>query len=413
MSLNLKWPGSGSAIVEISGSTTTSMGLTPFGIYDLDTDFYIDAPKTAGWCAKRLGYPIVDVEMIDEQFYACFEESVSEYSAQVNQFNLRNNLDILKGQPKTARSNYSQTLVDGSFLPTTIRMSQQYGTLAGVGGNTSHKKAYIELVPGQQKYDLMNASIDLEMLDASGSASASFATMFTGPSTIDVVKVYYEATPAIQRFFDPYSVGGQGTLNLMDEMGFGSYSPAAQFLLMPLYEDVLRIQAIELNDHIRKSAHTFNIVNNVIEVFPLPKAGFAPTRLYFDYMSRDEFEHNSQTIQSDSLSDYSDIPYDFIQYSFINDVGKQWIRKYTLALAKELLGAIREKYNSIPIPDGEVSLDGAALRAEAQVEKDMLVTQLRENLEELSRKNVMENKSHEADHQQEMLRKVPLKIYVG
>ena len=406
MSLNLKWPGSGSAIVQISGSTATSLGLTPFGIYDLDTDFYTDAPKTAVWCAKRLGYPIVDVEMIDEQFYACFEESVSEYSAQVNQFNLRNNLDILKGTPKNAVANYSQTLVDGSFLPTIVRMSQQYGTLAGVGGNTSIKKAYIDLVPGQQKYDMMSASVDVD-------TSTSFSTMFTGSSTIDVIKVFYEATPAIQRFFDPYSVGGQGTLNLMDEMGFGSYSPAAQFLLMPLYEDVLRIQAIELNDHIRKSHHTFNIVNNVIEVFPLPKEGFGPDRLYFDYMSKDEFEHDSQIVQADSLSDYSDIPYDFIQYSFINDVGKQWIRKYTLALSKELLGAIREKYNSIPIPDGEVSLDGAALRAEAQVEKDALITQLRENLEELSRKNVMENKTHESNHQQEMLRKVPLKLYVG
>ena len=406
MSLNLKWPGSGSAIVEFSGSTTSSLGLTPFGIYDIDTDFYKDAPKTAGWCATRLGYPVVDVELIDTQFYACFEESVSEYSAQINQFNLRNNLDVLRGQPKGRVANFSQTLVDGSFLPTIVRMSQQYGTLAGVGGNTSIKKAYIDLVPGQQKYNLMSSSVDID-------TSTSFTTIFTGSATIDVVKVYHEATPAIQRFFDPYSVGGQGTLNLLDEMGFGSYSPAAQFLLMPLYEDALRIQAIELNDHIRKSHHSFNIVNNVIEVFPLPKADHGPSRLYFDYMSREDFEHNSQTIQADSLSDYSDIPYDFIQYSNINDVGKQWIRKYTLALSKELLGAIREKYSSIPIPDAEISLDGAALRAEAQVEKDMLITQLRENLEELSRKNVMENKTHESNHQQDMLRKVPLKIYVG
>ena len=399
MSLNLKWTGSGSAI---SGST-------PFGIYDNDTDFRNDGPKTAGWCATRLGYPVVDVELIDTQFYACFEESTSEYSSQVNQFNLRNNLDILRGQKKQSfggRSNYSQTLVDGSFLPTVVRMSQQYGTLAGVGGNTGIQRAYIELVPGQQKYNLMSASVDIETSD-------SFQTMFSGSSTIDVTRVYYESTPAIQRFFDPYSVGGQGTLNLLDEMGFGSYSPAAQFLLMPLYEDALRIQAIELNDHIRKSHHTFNIVNNIIEIFPVPKGGNAPARLYFDYMSRDSFEHDSQTIQSESLSDYSDIPYDFIQYSNINDVGKQWIRKYTLALSKELLGAIREKYSSIPIPDAEISLDGAALRAEAQVEKDMLITQLRENLDEMSRKNVMENKAHESDHQQDMLRKVPLKIYVG
>jgi hypothetical protein len=407
MSLNLKWPGSGSAIVAFSGSTTSSLGLTPFGIYDLDHDFYTDAPKTATWVARRLGYPIVDVELIDEQIYSCFEESVSEYSAQVNQFNLRNNLDILRGQKKESfggRANYSQTLVDGSYLPTTVRMSQQYGTLAGVGGNTSIKKAYIELTSGKQKYDLMANAIDVE-------TSSSFATLYTSGSTVDVTKVFYEATPAIARFFDPYSVGAQGTLNLMSELGFGNFSPAAQFLMMPLYEDVLRMQQIEFNDHIRKSTFSFNIVDNKLELFPIPTGKL--TRIYFEYISRDEFEHDSQSIQSDSLSDYSDIPYDFIQYGNINDVGKQWIRKYTLALSKELLGAIREKYSSVPIPDGEVSLDGAALRSEAQVEKDELVKQLRENLEEMSRKNVMENKTHESNHHQEMLRKVPLKLYVG
>ena len=401
MSANTYWSGS-TAGSFISGSST------PFGIYDSDSEFRTDAPKTATWVAKRLGYPIINIELDNEQIFTCFEESTSEYSAQVNQFNLRNNLDILRGQKKESfggRANYSQTLVDGSYLPTTVRMSQQYGTLAGVGGNTSIKKAYIELTPGKQKYDLMANAIDTE-------TSSSFATLYTSGSTVDVTRVFYEATPAIARFFDPYSVGAQGTLNLMSELGFGNFSPAAQFLMMPLYEDVLRMQQIEFNDHIRKSAHSFNIVDNKLEIFPIPTTGTVG-RVYFEYMSRDEFEHDSQTIQSDSLSDYSDIPYDFIQYSNINDVGKQWIRKYTLALSKELLGAIREKYNSIPIPDGEVSLDGAALRAEAQVEKDELVKQLRENLEEMSRKNVMENKTHESNHHQEMLRKVPLKLYVG
>jgi hypothetical protein len=402
MSYNNYW--SGSNFSEFSSSVALSQA-TPFGLYDMDTDFRSDAPKTATWVAKRLGYPIVNIELDNQQIWACFEEATSEYSAQVNQFNLRNNLDILKGQPKGKVSNYSQTLVEGSFLPTAVRMSQQYGTLAGVGGHTEIRKAYIELTESVQRYNLMSASVDL-------ATSQSFATRFVSGSTIDVMRVYHEAIPAITRFFDPYSVGAQGTLNLISELGFGNYSPAAQFLMMPLYEDILRMQHIEFNDHIRKSAHTFNIVDNKIEIFPVPTKN-SPAKIYFDYMSRDEFEHDSQTIQPDSLSDYSDVPYDFIQYSNINDVGKQWIRKYTLALAKELLGAIREKYNSVPIPDGELQLDGAALRAEAQVEKDALVTQLRENLEELSRIKVMENKAHEADHQQEMLRKVPLKLYVG
>jgi hypothetical protein len=389
MSLNLKWPGSSSFVT----------GSTPFGIYDTDTSFQTDAPKTADWCAKRLGYPIIDVELTSGSFFACFEEATSEYGAQVNQFNIRNNLDILKGA--STGSNYSQKLVDGSSVPTIFRMAQSYGTLSGVGGNVDIKKAYIDITPGVQKYDLTTLSYD-----AATSQSLSSSVQR------DVVKVFYEATPAIARFFDPYSVGAQGTLNLMSELGFGNFSPAAQFLMMPLYEDVLRMQQIEFNDHIRKSAFSFNIVNNKLEIFPVPNDG-TRARIYYEYFERDTFENNSSIVQDGVVADYSNIRYDFIPYIKINEVGKQWIRKYTLALAKELLGAIREKYSSIPIPDGEVSLDGAALRAEAQVEKDELVKQLRENLEELGRKNQFEIRKNEADYHQDMLRKVPLKLYVG
>jgi hypothetical protein len=389
MSLNLKWPG--------SSSFTT--GSTPFGIYDTDTVFQTDAPKTADWCAKRLGYPIIDVELTSGSFFACFEEATSEYGAQVNQFNIRNNLDILKG--KSTGTNYTQKLVEGGNLPTLFRISQAYGTAVGVGGNVDTHKAYVQLSASVQVYDLMHGAYD-----ESGSLLS-----FTG--AIDVTKVYYEAVPAITRFFDPYSVGAQGTLNLMSELGFGNFSPASQFLMMPLYEDVLRMQQIEFNDALRKSAFTFNIVNNKLSIFPVPSAMTPIRKVWFDYTLRDDFEQNSMIVKDNVVSDYSNIQYDFIQYHNINEVGKQWIRKYTLALAKELLGAIREKYNSIPIPDGEVSLDGAALRAEAQVEKDTLITQLRENLEELSRKTQFENKKIESEYTQEMLRKVPLKLYVG
>jgi hypothetical protein len=389
MSLNLKWP----------GSSSFATGSTPFGIYDTDTSFQTDAPKTADWCAKRLGYPIIDVELTSGSFFACFEEATSEYGAQVNQFNIRNNLDILKGA--STGSNYSQKLVDGSSVPTIFRMAQSYGTLSGVGGNVDIKKAYINITPGVQKYDLTTLSYD-----AATSQSLSSSTQR------DVVRVFYEATPAIARFFDPYSVGAQGTLNLMSELGFGNFSPAAQFLMMPLYEDVLRMQQIEFNDHIRKSAFSFNIVNNKLEIFPAPTDG-TRARIYYEYFERDTFENNSSIVQDGVVADYSNIRYDFIPYIKINEVGKQWIRKYTLALAKELLGAIREKYSTIPIPDAEVSLDGAALRAEAQVEKDALILQLRENLEELGRKNQFEIRKNEADYHQDMLRKIPLKLYVG
>ena len=379
------------------GSSSFFPGQTPFGIYDDDYVFQDDAPKMALWCARRLGFPIQNVELQDENFYACFEESVSEYSAQVNQFNIRNDLYSLKG--RDTGTNYSGKLVEGSILPHLIQISDAYGTLVEVGGNTEIKKTKITLTEGQQVYDL-------DTLISAVSESGN---------RIDVSRVYFEPTPAINRFFDPYSVSGQGTLNLIDEFGFGSYSPAAQFVLMPVFEDLLRIQHIEFNDQIRKSAHTFNIIDNKLSIFPRPTTTTITTHpnLYIDYFVRKDFVTNSTSVKSNVVSDFSNAGYDFIQYTTINDVGKQWIRKYTLALVKELLGAIREKYSTIPIPGSEISLDGAALRSEAQTEKETLMTQLRETLEELSRKVQFENKANEAKQQQEMLQKVPLAIYIG
>jgi hypothetical protein len=379
------------------GSSSFFPGQTPFGIYDDDYNFQGEAPKVALWCARRLGYPIQNIELIDENFYACFEESVSEYGAQVNQFNIRNNLDSLKGKSKA--SSLTSKLVEGTNLATLISISDAYGTLAGVGGNTDIKKGFIELVPGQQEYNL----------------DTLWSAVSESGKRIEVVKVFQEPTPAINRFFDPYSVSGQGTLNLIDEFGFGSYSPAAQFVLMPMFEDMLRIQAIEFNDQFRKSAFTFNIVNGKIRVFPMPTSQNVNLygKLYFDYFVKDEFTNNSTNVTANVISDYSDIPYDFMEYSGINDVGKQWIRKYTLALVKEMLGAVREKYSQIPIPGSEISLDGAALRSEAQTEKEALMTQLRETLEELGRTKQFDNRNTEANQHQEMLRKVPLPIYIG
>jgi len=375
--------------------------LTPFGLYDSESKFQSDAPKVADWCARRLGYPIQNVELLDINFYTCFEEAISEYSAQVNQWNIRNNLPDLYG--RNSNVNYTGTLVQGSFLPTLIRISDSYGTLVGVGGRTTIKSGSIDVVPGQQVYDLKQIiETDLEM-----------------GRQIDVVKVFHERTPAISRFFDPYAMSGHGTVNMMDTMGFGGFSPSVQFMMMPLYEDLLRMQAIEFNDQIRKSGFSFNITNNNLRIFPIPAQS---EKLWLHYFVRDEWTETatyaSSTVSSGSsntsiISDYSNVKYDFMTYSTINDVGIQWIRKYTLALAKEVLGGIREKYSTVPIPNGEVSLDGAALRAEASTEKEMLVTQLRENLEALSKKTVFEDRATQTQQQMEMFKAVPMEIYIG
>ena len=378
------WPGSGSAVD----------GTTPFGLYDSDTTFQTDAPKFATWCAKRLGYPIVDIELQDTQFYACFEEAVTEYSAQVNQFNIRDNLLHLKGQ--ATGSNFTHKRVK-STLSENIFISEEYGQEALVGGSLDVKRTAISVNSGSQTYDLNNLV---------GEASESGAS-------IEVKRVHYEARPAVTRYFDPYASTGFGTYNMLDGFGFGSYSPAITFVLQPIYADLLRIQAIEFNDQIRKSAYSFEIRNNQLRVFPIPTESGS---LWIEYVKTSDRDNPLRTRYSgstDVVSDYSNVKYDFMTYSNINDVGRQWIRKYGLALSKELLGIIRSKYGNIPIPNAEVSLDGDTLRAEATAEKEQLIEQLRENLEQTSRKALMEAQKEESDSQQETLKKVPYPLYIG
>ena len=378
------WPGSGSAV----------SGNTPFGLYDGDSTFQGDAPKFATWAARRLGYPIMAIELQDSQFYTCFEEAITEYSAQVNQFNIRENLLSLRGQ--ATGSNVTHKRVTPNFADA-IRISEQYGTEADVGGTIDFKSGSIDIASGSQTYDL----------------NKLWSEVSESGESMEVRRVFYEAPPAVHRYFDPYAGTGAGSYNMLDGFGWGNMTPAVQFMMMPIYADILRIQAIEFNDQIRKSAHTFELKNNKIRIFPEPTTNY---KLWFEYILKEDRENPMQTAYSGSanvVSDYSNVPYQNMEYQYINDVGKQWIRKYGLALSKELLGMIRSKYGSIPVPNAETTLDGDALRSEAQTEKEFLVTQLRENLEASSRKMMMEADSEESTRLQEKLQKVPLPIYIG
>ena len=229
-------------------------------------------------------------------------------------------------------------------------------------------------------------------------------------SGIEIRKVYYEGSPAITRYFDPYAGTGDGSYNMLDSFGWGNYSPAVQFMMMPMYADLLKVQAIEFNDQIRKSAYSFELVNNKLRIFPPPTSNY---KLHFKYLLKDDRNNTAQGKSTGVVSDISNAPYDNMEFKFINDVGKQWIKKYALALCKELLGSIRSKFASIPIPNSEVNLDGDTLRTEASTEKELLMTQLREILEQTSRKALLEADKEEAQHLQEKLQKVPYPIYIG
>lgn len=393
----VRWPGSGSAV----DSTTV-----PFGFFLSESInatssvgyFEYDCQSAASWAAKRLGYPIVNIELIDVNFYACFEEAVAEYGAQVNQFNIRNNMLSLQGMPTSTTQNISGINVKGSGLPFVIELAKQYGSEIGVGGNVEIKKYGLAVSQSQQTYDLQ----------------ALIGTVLESGSRVEIRRVFHNAPPAFARIYDPFSMTGMSYSNVLNEMGFAGYSPATQFLMTPIFEDLLRGQAIEFNDTVRKSSYSFEIANNKLKLFPIPTSDIT---VYIEYVVESDKFSNSAMFTSGSnyavVSDYSNAPYQNIVYKNINAVGKQWIRKYFLALCKETLGRILQKYTTIPIPGSEITLDGAELRSEATAEKDVLMTQLRENLEAAGKAAQIDAKANEAAKMNEIMSKIPLYIYIA
>ena len=373
-----------------NGSSTFTTGSTPFGFYDNDTDFQADADKVAKFCGTRLGYPLMDVELQSGSFYACFEEAVTTYGNEVFQYKIRENYLNLEGA--STGSTVNNQLID-SNINRFVQIAKNYGTEAGVGGNVTKYSGSLAVTASQQSYDL----------DA-------WATAQGIDGGIEIRKVFYEAPPAIQRYFDPYAGTGTGIQSLMDAFDFGSFSPGVNFLLMPASYDILKTQAIEFNDQIRKSTFTFELVNNQLKIFPIPTASGS---LIFEYYKLDDKAAINFNNSPGLITNVAEVPYSNPTYEHINSVGRQWIFKYTLALAKELLGYIRGKYQTVPVPGSEATLNQADLLADARTEKEALLTNLREMLNETSRGSQMEAQSQEADFLRSTLSQVPLTIHVG
>ena len=340
------------------GSSSFATGNTPFGFYDADTDFQTDADKVANFCALRLGYPLTEVE------------------------------------GATTGSNLNNAIVSPN-LGTVIKISEQYGTEAGTGGTTDWHTGSLALDKHVQDYDLE--------VWASQSGIAS--------GDLEIKRVFYESPPAIVKFFDPYAGTGTGMMNMMDSFGWGGYSPAVNFLMMPMNFDIQTIQAIELNDQIRKSNYSFEIQNNKLRIFPIPTTTGS---LYFQYLLKSERVANSIDLDaSGSVSNVSNVPYTNPVYAEINSIGRSWIFEYTLTLAKEMLGYVRGKYSSVPIPDAEVTLNQQDLLSSATADKTALIEKLRAYLDETSREKLLERRSLESDYLNKELNNVPFPIYIG
>jgi hypothetical protein len=375
------------------GSSSFQPGETPFGFYDNDVQFQADADKFALFASRRLGYPLVEIELQDLNFYAALEDAITTYGNELYAYQAAENLLSFQGAPTTIQSANNQLVKPN--LANVILLSQEYGTEAGVGGTTTWYTGSIDLTPGNQNYDMK-----------------AWAVSQSIQGGIEIKRIFYESSPAITRYFDPYAGTGTGMMQMLDSFGWGSYSPAINFMLMPINYDLQKIQAIELNDQIRKSQYTFELVNNMLRIFPIPTGGIK--KLHFEYIKLSDRNNPYVDNQGQSLiTNVSNIPYNNPIYSDINSIGRSWVFEYALAIVKEILGYVRGKYSTIPIPGSEVTLNQSDLIQAATSEKTALIERLRAYFDTTSRKTLLENKAAEAVSQKNILNDVPMVIYVG
>jgi len=375
------------------GSSSFQPGDTPFGFYDYDPQFQSDADKFAKFAAQRLGYPLVEVELQDINFYTALEDAVTTYGNELYAYQVAENLLSFQGAPTTIGTANNEVVQEN--MASIVRLSQQYGEEAGVGGTVTYRSGSIKLQRGVQEYDMNKWALDNGI-----------------QGRIEIKRIYYEAPPAIMRYFDPYAGTGTGMMQMLDSFGWGSYSPAINFMLMPINYDLQKIQAIEFNDQIRKSQYTFELVNNQLKIFPIPVVHYQD--LWFQYILESDrnkvyTDRNGQSL----ITNASNVPYENPVYSQINSIGRSWIFEYALALTKEMLGYVRGKYQTVPIPGSEITLNQSDLISAATSERTALIERLRAYFDTTSRKSLLANKEAEAASQKNILADVPMTIFIG
>jgi hypothetical protein len=400
------WPGS-SSFAQVSASYYGTPSVwpppTPFGFYDADSQFQNDANKVANFCALRLGYPIENVELQDINFWAGFEEATTIYGNELYAFQTRDNYLSLEGAPTSVDVNTD--IVTPTFS-TIVRLSQQYGEEAGAGGNVQWLKGRLPLIPGQQRYDLAKWAEDEGIVGG-----------------IEIKNVYYQSPPAISQLYSPALLTGQGGLGGVPAAGlYGFGYGSATYLMMPTSFTMQNMQAIEMMNQVTLSNYSFNIIDNIISVFPVPGTGaFGETEggldygiyLVFDFIKIQDRLDAAFANGTNKISNTSNVPYINPVYSNINSIGRAWIFEYTLARAKDALGLVRNKYSTIPIPGSEVTLNGDNLVSSASTERDALITRLREYFDQTSRQALLERRQAESVARVAEINQVPMTIFIG
>lgn len=373
---------------------------TPFGIFDTDTTFQSDADKMITFVKRKLGDDILSVELTKKQIWANLEEACLEYSNILNQYQAKSTMLTYLGY-----STGSQTGLETAFpresLEYLARFADPYASEAGLGGSYDMFSGSIDLEPGRQDYNIYT-----ELKDACGNPLLNSGSFGSPKTKLRVMEVFHFNPQAAYRFFDTTSAINY----LNNEFTFESFTPETIFYVLPVFEDILRAGQLDLSNRVRRSNYSYKVVGRNIRIFPTPtNTPSVAKKLYIRvkyWQNPTNPSFTDETIYG--VNNLSNIPFGNLTYARINSMGLQWIRQYTLALSMEQLGYIRNKFTTVPIPGGTVTLNGGDLTSKGREDKKELVTKLKEMLETLTYDKLIENAVARGENLTKQLSKIPV-----
>jgi len=395
-------------------STTNPL---PFGIYST-TAFVSGAVDQVAYVYKKLGGDVLDLEITEYQVYAAYEESILEYSYIINSHQAKNVLSDILGN-STASFNQDGQIIAGDALSGsnvalryprfnfeyTHRIADGISTEVNIGGTENIYSASFAVTGGIQDYDLQTIL---------SSSAAVTGLPFYGEvkdNKVTIRKVYYRTPRSMWRFYGYY-----GGMNVVGNMStYGQFADDSTFQIVPVWQNKAQAMAYEDAIYTRISHWSYEIKNNNLRLFPVPTNNYSPESFWIQFTVKTDAwvdEADSKT-GAEGINNMNTMPFENIPYININSIGKQWIRRFALALSKEMLGQVRSKFESIPIPNEAVRLNGTALITEGKEEQDKLREELKTLLDELTYNKLAESDAELIDSAGKVLQQIPGAIFVG
>ena len=408
------------AILPITGTAGDVAATLPLGIYASSDAFLSGAADQVAYTYKKIGGDVLDIEMLAGNVYANYEEAVLEYSYLVNLHQSKNILSNVLGQT-TGTFDQDGNIVSG---PTNVnlkfprvrfeyeqRVADNYSFEASVGGTIPIYSASFELKEGEQDYDLQAIISGSSATGVQPNGDPAIFAGIVGDKRVMVKKVFFKTPAAMWRFFGYY-----GGLNVVGNLlYYGQYTDDSSFEVIPVWQN--KMQAMAYEDHLwtRLSHYSYELKDNKLRIFPQPSLLSVYRFLWVEFsVIPDSWEESGDVNTGiDGVNNINTIPFDNIPYENINAIGKQWIRRFALALSKETLGQIRGKFNPIPIPGSDITLNADALLSQAQEEQDKLREELKTILDELTYAELTKKDAETTEAVNTVQKRVPMLIFQG